>query len=94
MHKARPGEKNYPIADRYSALHVVVGGLMGAAEASFGTTLMASILWEAAEPSLKRTMPDLFPKSSIDSPQNKIGDTAAVLFGWWLAKRDAKQAER
>jgi len=87
--KARHGEKNYPAFDRYSLVHAVVGGLMGAAGASAGQALIASIVWEAAEPAAKRGMPELFPRSTIDTTQNKVGDTASLLFGWWLAKKEA-----
>ena len=71
-------------------MHGVVGGLMGAAGASGGQALIASVVWEAAEPTMKRSMPEYFPRSTIDTPQNKVGDTASMLFGWWLAKKKKK----
>ena len=60
---------------------------MGAAGASAGQALITSIVWEAAEPVAKRAMPGMFPRSTIDTPQNKVGDTASLLFGWWLANK-------
>jgi len=63
---------------------------MGAAGASGGQALIASLVWEAAEPTMKRSMPEYFPRSTIDTPLNKVGDTASMLFGWWLAKKKKK----
>ncbi len=91
VRKAKRGEGNYPVFDRYSVVHGVVGGMMGLSGISFGTTFAASVLWELAEPTMKRNVPEIFPKSTIDTPQNKVGDTASLLFGWWLVKKAAEK---
>lgn len=40
--------------------------------------------WEVVEPTLKRQLPGVFPKNTIDSFQNKAGDTAYWMMGWLL----------
>lgn len=85
--RARKGEHNYPMFDRYSIVHGVVGGMMGLYGVSKGTAFLTSIAWEAAEPSLKAKAPSLFPRSTYDTAQNKVGDTISLMAGWWLARK-------
>lgn len=43
---AKPGEANWSMFDRYSALHAAFGGLMGAGGLSITQAMAASIAWE------------------------------------------------
>ncbi len=80
------GEPNYEPLDAFSALHAAMGGIAGAAGAGLGPTLAVSLVWELAEPSLKRTYPASFPSASRDTLANKVGDFASVGAGWWAAR--------
>ncbi len=87
LRPAQPGDPNYPMFDRFTLAHGAVGAVLAGSGASFGTTLLVAVLWELVEPTLKAKYPKAFPAAKIDSPQNKIGDGAAVLAGWYAVRR-------
>lgn len=72
--------------DRYSKYHGFMGAMLGLAGASAPQALAVSLAWELLEPSIKRTWPQVFPKQSLDTPQNKFGDSASWMGGWLAVK--------
>ena len=87
VRRARKGERNYPAVDRYSALHAAAGIGMALADAPPALAFMATIAWEAAEPQLKMKAPSVFPQSTLDSPQNKLGDSIVLLAAYYAARK-------
>lgn len=83
---------NQAIVDRFTLAHLAVGAVAREAGVSFAGTVVGAIAWEAFEPLVKRSIPRLFPRPTLDSPQNKIGDLAAFLGGWLLWDRYRAQA--
>jgi hypothetical protein len=83
---ARKGESNYEMFDRYTLMHAGIGAALGAAGVSPGLAFWSTVGWEIVEPQLKRTNPRLFPKSSIDSAANKVGDFAAFMGAYFLMR--------
>lgn len=79
---AKPGEINYPLVDRFTAVHGAVGFALGAARLSFPSILAVAVGWELLERPLKENLPGLFPRRSQDSFQNALGDAVAMLVGW------------
>ena len=86
VRKARKGERNYPALDRYSGLHAVTGAGMAMADASPSQAFLVSVAWEMLEPQLKSSSPSMFPKSTIDSPQNKIGDLLVFMASYYATR--------
>jgi hypothetical protein len=86
--RARPGEPNHGLVDRYTPWHVVWGGIMGMSGiVSWPVALGLSIAWEILEHPLKDHVPVLFPKSTQDTLANSAGDIAANMIGWSLGHR-------
>lgn len=75
---------NSNLFDRFSLLHLASGFIAKKANISFMLTLLGSILFEIIEPQIKTSRPDIFPNPSPDSQINMIGDTIAVMVGWYL----------
>jgi hypothetical protein len=84
--QARLGEINYPAFDRFSLAHGFVGAMLGIAGVSGPKALALTIAWELAEPTIKRQAPTIFPRQSLDTPANKLGDGAAWMAGWALGR--------
>ena len=55
--------------------------------ASPGAAFLATIVWEAVEPQLKARSPQAFPKSTLDTPQNKLGDTRVFMAAYYAARK-------
>lgn len=85
--RARKGESNYGLVDKYTTVHATVGACMGLADAPPWMAFVATIVWESAEPQLKREYADLFPRSTIDTPENKIGDSLALLASYYAVRK-------
>lgn len=84
---AQPGEVNYPVVDRWTGVHFGVGYVLGRLNAPWWVEIMLSVGWEIVEVPLKKRVPAIFPASTIDSPQNKIGDVVAMTLGWAVGKQ-------
>ncbi len=76
---------NTELFDRYSLLHLASGFIAKKVGFSFSITLLGSILFEIIETKVKISHPDIFPNPSPDSTINQVGDTFAVMAGWYLA---------
>jgi hypothetical protein len=89
--KARPGELNYALVDRYTAAHAAVGFILGAGRISVPKVAAFAVAWEVAERPLKDAFPELFPSQTQDSLQNATGDAISMVLGrllWsWLEPR-------
>ena len=85
---ARPGEVNYAAVDGFTVVHAALGAALGAMGVGPLPALLTSLVWENVEPSLKRRYRTVFPSALIDTTQNKLGDTAAWMLGWYLASRN------
>ena len=70
--------------DRFTLVHVAVGGLYGASGLSWPVALALSIGYELAEKTFKNQFPEIFPSASFDTPVNKVIDVAANMIGWGL----------
>jgi hypothetical protein len=81
---ALPGHINHAVVDRYTAAHLAVGVLMGAARVPWWGATGAAVGWEIAERPLKRKFPKIFPHATQDTPANMIGDAVAMVGGWVL----------
>ncbi len=92
--RARKGEYNYPIADKFSFVHATVGAMMGLANAPGWVPLLTTLSWEAAEPHMKGSMPKVFPRSTRDTNRNKLGDMLFMMGGWYLTKKKKREPER
>lgn len=79
---AKPGTRNHPFVDDFTFAHAAWGVMFGLAGVDIGKTLLVSLTWEAVEPVLKHKAPSIFPSSSIDTRENKLGDVAAWMAGW------------
>jgi len=86
VRRAKKGERNYPAIDRYSGLHALTGAGIAMAKASPSQAFLVSVAWEIVEPQLKARSPSVFPKSTIDSPQNKIGDLVVFMAAYYAAR--------
>ena len=84
--RARRGETNYAMFDRWSGAHAFLGGMLNIAGFSAGQALAVSVAWEVLEPGVKKTFPSMFPAQSLDTMANKVGDTASWMGGWLAAK--------
>ncbi|MEZ4815495.1 MAG: hypothetical protein R3A80_09865 [Bdellovibrionota bacterium] len=82
---ALPGSINYSFVDRFTLVHFCIGSLYGLLGTSFVFVLLLAIGWELVENPLKVLFPKVFPEASADTLQNSIGDTLAVLSGWWVS---------
>jgi hypothetical protein len=91
VRRARPGETNYAPVDAHTFVHAGFGALLGASGVPLSAALAASLVWELAEPDLKRRYANAFPSSTIDSAANKAADTAAVAAGWAMGKRSSRR---
>lgn len=85
--RARKGEHNYPLIDKYTTVHATVGACMALADAPPWMAFAATFIWEVAEPQLKAQMPQVFPKSTRDTPQNKIGDSVAFMAAYYATRK-------
>ena len=68
--------------DIFTVAHVAAGYLLKRGGWSLESTLMVAVVWEALEPTLKASNPGAFPRSQIDSTENKVVDVLATMFGW------------
>lgn len=64
---------------------------MALADAPPWMAFLATIVWEASEPQLKARMPRAFPRSTRDTLQNKIGDSAALLAAYYAVRKAAQE---
>ncbi len=80
---------NRKIFDRYTSYHVLSGVLLKKLEVPWWGALGAAVLWEMAEPSLKRSRywRGKFPDPTTDSLGNKTGDVAALMGAWYVAQK-------
>ncbi len=82
MRQAGPGEINGDFVDRFTVTHFVAGMALGGMGATAVQALISTILWEAVEPGLKRAFPAVFPNATIDTMENKVGDSVFWMLGW------------
>lgn len=84
---AKKGDTNYGATDRFTWAHLGVGFGLAAAGLTVEKAVLVSVIWETMEVPLKRQFPKSFPKASLDSPANKVGDILAVAAGCFAARR-------
>jgi hypothetical protein len=84
--KARPGEVNHPPVDRFTLAHAAIGAAYALLGLGLLPVVALALAWELVENPLKAWLPKLFPHATADTLPNSIGDTAAVLLGWTLAR--------
>ena len=92
--KARNGEVNYSLFDRYTVAHYATGIGLGVMRLKWWQALLFSIGWEIIETPLKRAVPGVFPYSSEDTLVNAIGDTIGMMAGWGSWKLIEKASTR
>jgi hypothetical protein len=80
--RAVPGEINYPIFDRFTAAHFLIGVSYGLLDLSVWLAIVLAIGWEVVEDVLKALVPIIFPNATRDTLRNAAGDIAAVMTGW------------
>lgn len=80
--KARNGEVNYHLFDRYTVAHYATGIGLGVMRLKWWQALLFSVGWEIIETPLKRAIPGAFPYSSEDTLVNALGDTIGMMAGW------------
>ena len=81
----RPGEVNYGLVDRFTFAHFGIGLVYAAIGLEFFIACLLAIAWELIENPLKVNFPRVFPHATADTLKNSVGDTLAVIAGWWLA---------
>jgi hypothetical protein len=84
---AKPGEVNYAFTDRFTFAHFGIGALYGLLHVNFTATVILAILWEILENPLKVYFPSVFPNATADTLKNSIGDTIAVVLGWYVVQK-------
>ena len=72
--------------DGFTPLHLGWGFLIGRIGFGFIPAVLLSLGFELLEGGAKEYVPSIFPEPIQDSPRNLVGDTLAVLVGWWLGK--------
>lgn len=75
---------NQNLFDRFSILHSLSGIVLKKMGLGVNATLIGSVLFEILEYQLKSSIPELFPNPTQDSKINMIGDTVAVVAGWYF----------
>ena len=80
--------------DKYTVVHATVGMMMGMGGAPPWAAFLGTIVWESAEPQLKATMPEMFPRSTTDTVQNKLGDSASLLLAYYVATKMRQKRRR
>lgn len=75
---------NQNLFDRFSILHSLSGIVLKKMGLGVNATLIGSVLFEILENKLKISNPELFPNPTQDSKLNMIGDTVAVVAGWYF----------
>ncbi len=83
---ARPGQVDYPLFDRFSAAHALVGAVMERYGASATTAAALAIGWEVVEDALNSTLPASFPYRTKETFDNRVGDVIGVLAGWGISR--------
>jgi hypothetical protein len=86
VRKAHKGEPNYSVFDRYTLMHAGIGAALGAANVRPVVAFWSTVGWEMIEPVLKRTNPKVFPRSTIDTMGNKVGDSIAFMAAYYLLR--------
>ena len=67
---------------------------MALADAPPAAAFLTTIAWEVLEPQLKARAPKVFPKSTIDTPQNKVGDSIVFLAAYYAARKKFKKKKK
>lgn len=84
MRQARPDEVNYNAIDRFTFVHLLIGGVYYFLGLGFIWTLFLALFWELIENPLKANLRFLFPHATADTWINAIFDSLAVLIGWGI----------
>jgi hypothetical protein len=92
--RAREGEINYPAFDRFAWAHAFMGGMLAIGGVPAWAALGASVTWELLEPTVKQNYPTIFPRQSLDTTANKIGDSTAWMAGWLVGYAMTRPASR
>lgn len=80
--RAKDGEVNYDLFDRYTVAHFAAGIGLGVARLKWWQALIFAVGWEIVETPLKRAIPGVFPYSSEDTLRNAAGDAIGMMAGW------------
>ena len=73
---------NQALFDVFTLAHVAAGYVLKRSGWSAESTLLAAVVWELVEPTLKENNPDAFPHPEVDSNVNKAVDVVATMIGW------------
>jgi len=81
-----PGTRiNEAPIDRWTAVHVGSGCVMGALGMPWWGALLTSVGFEVVENLVQPHVPSVFEGSADrDSPENTVLDTAALMLGWFV----------
>lgn len=83
---------NESVVDRFTLLHILSGVGSRLIGASLATATVGSLLFEILENFLQPKFTSVFPNTADrDSPMNCAADTLAVMVGWYIADRIARQ---
>jgi len=83
---AKPGEVNYHLVDRFTLVHASIGVVYAFCGLGFAIVLALAVLWELLENPMKAYLPWVFPHATKDTFRNALGDTVAVVAGWWVTQ--------
>lgn len=84
--RAKPGEVNHDLVDRFTFVHATIGALYGVFGLGPTSALLLALAWEAIENPLKARVPAIFPHATRDTFRNAAGDVVAVMCGWGLVR--------
>ncbi len=91
--RAREGEVNAELFDRFTLVHFAAGGVAGAVGLPWWAIVIIGLGWELLEDPLKSLYPEVFPIATFDRKRNSFTDFLAFIGGASLLK-GARSAER
>ena len=71
---AQNGEINYPLIDRFTFVHFMIGFGYAFLGFGLGPVLFLALAWELFENPLKVHLSFIFPHATADTLQNSVGD--------------------
>ncbi|HTF89585.1 MAG TPA: hypothetical protein VK843_14320 [Planctomycetota bacterium] len=83
---AKPGEVNYHFLDRFTLVHASIGVAYALLGLGFALTAALAVAWEVVENPMKAYLPRIFPHATKDTLRNAVGDTLAVITGWYVTR--------
>ncbi|MEO6709771.1 MAG: hypothetical protein ABI054_06385 [Planctomycetota bacterium] len=77
---------NYDFIDRFTLVHASIGVAYALFGLGFAVTAALAVAWEFVENPMKSHLPRIFPNASKDTLRNAVGDTLAVISGWYVTR--------